>query len=131
MITAACIVTLKRAPNFRMVKDGTLALWSAFGVAGQEGIQLVAFGELAEEIDFGRLGIGDALSVVGTISLDAWQAKDGTERTTLKLVISKADPITPPEPKKRSARLGNRPAARSIPEADNDFDDDLPDWIAH
>ncbi|MBU2763754.1 single-stranded DNA-binding protein [Acidithiobacillus caldus] len=131
MITAACIATLKRAPNFRMVKDGTLALWSAFGAAGQDALQLVAFGDLAEEINFGDLGIGDALSVIGTISLDSWQAKDGTERTGLKLIISKADPISPPEPKKRSARRGNRPAARSIPEADNDFDDDLPDWIAH
>ena len=129
MITAACIVTLKRAPNFRMVKDGTLALWSAFGVAGQEGIQLVAFGELAEEIDFGRLGIGDALSVVGTISLDAWQAKDGTERTTLKLVISKADPITPPEPKKRSARRGNRPSVARVSTPEESFDDDLPDFL--
>lgn len=129
MITAACIVTLKRAPNFRMVKGGALALWSAFGVAGQDALQLVAFGDLAEEINFGDLGIGDALSVIGTISLDVWQTKDGTERTGLKLIISKADPISPPEPKKRSARRSTKSSVTAESTPEENFDDDLPDFL--
>ncbi len=131
MITAACIVTLKREPTFRLVKGDTLPLWSAFGVAGTEGVQLVAFGHLAEEIDFGSLGIGDAISVIGTLSLESWQAKDGTERTGLKLIISKADPIAPPEPKTRQPRRRAQAKAAPATTSEEDFDDELPDWGAH
>ncbi len=43
-----------------------------------------------------NLGEGDALTMTGTLSLNTWEGKDGTERSGLKIVASKAEAITPP-----------------------------------
>ncbi|PKY10065.1 hypothetical protein B1757_12350 [Acidithiobacillus marinus] len=125
-IIAACVITLKKAPTYRLAKDGTMPVWSAFGVSGNDAIQITAFRELAEQINFGMLGEGDAISVTGTLSLSTWEDKGGVERSGLKLIASKAEPVTPPAPKRRasSPRRSNASAPPTPPTAaHDDFDD--------
>ncbi|MCL5979782.1 MAG: single-stranded DNA-binding protein [Gammaproteobacteria bacterium] len=124
-ITAATTVILKKAPAYRLAKDGTLPVWSAFGMAGTDALGVTAFQSLAEELDAMNLGEGDALTVTGTISLNTWEGKDGTERSGLKIVASKAEVITPPAPKRRPRRSNQPPAP---PPLEPFYDDPLPDW---
>ena len=123
-IIAACVITLKKSPSFRLAKDGTLPVWSGFGMAGADAVGITAFKSLAEELDAMNLGEGDALSVVGTINLETWAGRDGMEHSGLKIVASKAEAITPPAPKRRasSPRRSTPP-----PAAYDDFDDPLPE----
>ncbi|MHB8249068.1 MAG: single-stranded DNA-binding protein [Acidithiobacillus sp.] len=120
-IIAACVITLKKAPTYRLVKDGTLPIWSAFGMAGTDALGIAAFKSLAEELDALHLGEGDAVIVTGTLCLNTWEGKDGTQHSGLKMIASKAEAIQPPSPKRRasSPRRSTGPA----PAADDDFDD--------
>lgn len=102
-----------------------MVVWSAFGVSGNDAIQITAFRELAEEINFGQLGEGDAISVVGSLSLNVWEGKDGTERSGLKLVISKDDPVAPPAPKQRRASSPRR--SQSPAPATGDYEEPFHD----
>lgn len=95
-ITAAAIITLKKPPSYRIVKDGTLPVWSAFGMAGGDAMSITAFAELAETLDALHLDVGGALSIIGDLSINEWEGKDGTKRSGLKMVLSKAEPITAP-----------------------------------
>jgi len=130
-ITAACVITLKKSPTYRLAKDGTMPVWSAFGMAGTDALGVTAFKSLAEELDALHLGEGDALTVTGTISLETWTGKDGIERSGLKIVASKAEAITPPAPKQRRAsspKRSDEPAPATPPaSAYDDFDDPLPE----
>jgi single-strand DNA-binding protein len=100
-ISAACVITLKKSPTYRLAKDGAMPVWSGFGMSGSDAIQITAFRELAEEINFGRLGEGDAIIVTGTISLNTWTGKDGSQHSGLKMIVTKAEPLTPPAPGRR------------------------------
>ncbi|MHB8180089.1 MAG: single-stranded DNA-binding protein [Acidobacteriaceae bacterium] len=99
-ITAACVITLKKSPSFKLVKEGTMAVWSAFGMSGTDALGITAFKSLAEELDALHLGEGDAVSVIGTLSLNTWEGKDGSQHSGLKMIASKAEAITPPAPKR-------------------------------
>ena len=123
-IIAACVITLKKSPTYRLAKDGTMPVWSAFGVSGNDAIQITAFRELAEQINFGMLGEGDAISVTGTLSLNTWEDKAGNQHSGLKMIASKAEPVTPPAPK-RGAPSPQRSTAPAAPPASayDDFDD--------
>ena len=99
-ITAACVITLKKSPTYRLAKGGTMPVWSGFGMAGTDAIGITAFKSLAEELDALHLSEGDAVTVTGTLSLNEWDGKDGSKRSGLRLVASKAEVIAPPAPKK-------------------------------
>jgi len=123
MINAALTATLNTTPITRMVKGGELALWSCFAKAGNDGVKLTAFGELAESLGARNLDIGDALVAVGRISLETWLGKDGEQRHALAVVMSKAEVLAAPVPKPRAPRRSPSPA-RPTPTADTpDFDD--------
>ncbi|WP_123103932.1 hypothetical protein [Acidithiobacillus sulfuriphilus] len=98
-IIAACVVTLKKPPSFKLAKDGTMPVWSGFGMAGTDALGITAFKSLAEELDALHLGEGDAVTVTGTISLNTWDGKDGTPHRGLKMIATKAEAITPPAPR--------------------------------
>ena len=131
-IIAACVITLKKSPTYRLAKDGTLPIWSGFGMTGTDALGITAFKSLAEELDALHLGEGDALSVVGIINLETWAGRDGIERSGLKIVASKAEAITAPTPKRRASSPQRNttpapaPAAPPAPAYD-DFDDPLPE----
>ena len=98
-ITAACVITLKKSPNYRLAKDGTMPVWSGFGMSGADALGITAFKTLAEELDALHLGEGDAITVTGTITLSTWEGKDGSQHSGLKMIASKADAIIAPTPK--------------------------------
>lgn len=102
-ITAACVITLKKAPTFRLVKDGTMPVWSAFGMAGTDAVGITAFKSVAEELDALQLGEGSTIIVTGTLTLNEWEGKDGTQHSGLKIIASKVEAISPPAPKKEHA----------------------------
>ncbi len=95
-IIAACVVTLKKPPTFKRVKDGTMPVWSAFGMSGTDALGITAFKGLAEELDALHLGEGDAVTVTGTLSLNTWEDKAGIQHSGLKMIASKAEAIAPP-----------------------------------
>ena len=101
-IIAACVITLKKSPAYRLAKEGTMPVWSGFGMSGTDAVGITAFRSVAEELDALHLGEGDAITVTGTLSLNTWEGKDGVEHSGLKIVASKAEVITPPAPKKES-----------------------------
>lgn len=103
-IIAACVITLKKAPTYRLAKDGTMPVWSAFGMAGADALGITAFKTLAEELDALHLGEGDAITVTGTITLNTWDGKDGSQHSGLKMIASKAEAIAPPTPQQQAAR---------------------------
>ena len=121
-IIAACVITLKKSPTYRLAKDGTLPVWSGFGMAGTDALGITAFKSLAEELDALHLGEGDALNVVGTINLETWAGRDGTERSGLKIVASKAEAITPPTPKRRASSPRRSDASTPPASAYDDFE---------
>ena len=130
-IIASCVITLKKAPTFKLVKEGTLPVWSAFGMSGTDALGVTAFKSLAEELDALHLGEGDALTVTGTINLETWAGRDGTERSGLKMIASKAEAITPPAPRGRasSPRRSDTSAPPATPApAYDDFNDPLPEY---
>ena len=124
-ITAACVITLKKSPTYRLAKDGTMPVWSAFGMSGTDALGIAAFKSLAEELDALRLGEGDAITVTGTITLNTWEGKDGSQHSGLKMITSKAEAIAPPAPRQRAAssRRGTGQAPAPAPAADDGFDD--------
>ncbi|OCX70057.1 hypothetical protein A6M27_12060 [Acidithiobacillus thiooxidans] len=99
-IIAACVITLKKPPTYRLAKDGTMPVWSAFGMSGTDALGITAFKTLAEELDALHLGEGDAVTVTGTLSLNTWEDKAGNQHSGMKLIASKAEPVTPPAPKR-------------------------------
>ncbi|MBW9249568.1 MAG: hypothetical protein GJU72_10960 [Acidithiobacillus ferriphilus] len=124
-ITAACVITLKKSPIYRLAKDGTMPVWSGFGMAGTDALGVTAFKSLAEELDALHLGEGDAITVTGTITLNTWEGKDGSQHSGLKMIASKAEAIAPPAPRQRAAssRRGTGQAPAPAPAADDGFDD--------
>ncbi|MEB8487286.1 MULTISPECIES: single-stranded DNA-binding protein [Acidithiobacillus] len=129
-IIAACVITLKKSPAYRLAKEGTMPVWSGFGMSGTDAVGITAFRSVAEELDALHLGEGDAITVTGTLSLNTWEGKDGVEHSGLKIVASKAEVITPPTPKRRasSPRRSDEPAPPTPPaSAYDDFDDPLPE----
>ncbi|WP_264318524.1 hypothetical protein [Acidithiobacillus ferriphilus] len=39
-IIAACVFTLKKSPTYRLAKDGTMPVWSAFGITGDQAYRI-------------------------------------------------------------------------------------------
>jgi hypothetical protein len=39
-IIAACVFTLKKSPTYRLAKDGTMSVWSAFGITGDQAYRI-------------------------------------------------------------------------------------------
>ena len=103
-ITAACVITLKKSPIYRLAKDGTMPVWSGFGMAGTDALGVTAFKSLAEELDALHLGEGDAITVTGTITLNTWEGKDGSQHSGLKMIASKAEAIIAQAPKRGGSR---------------------------
>ncbi len=103
-ITAACVITLKKSPTYRLAKDGTMPVWSGFGMAGTDALGVTAFKSLAEELDALHLGEGDAITVTGTITLNTWEGKDGSQHSGLKMIASKAEAIIAQAPKRGGSR---------------------------
>ena len=107
------------------MKGGELPLWSCFAKAGQESVKLTAFGDLAEDLDQRGLGLGDVLTVHGRISLETWQGKDGTDRHALAIVMTRAEPLAAPEPRKPRKRSSPRPKPAAPAGGPESFDDPL------
>jgi len=123
MINAALTATLNTTPTFRMVKNGELALWSCYARAGTDSVKLTAFSELAETLGERKLDVGDALVVVGRITLETWQDKDGEQRHALAIVLTKAEVLVAPASKPRRASTAK---PKFTPTTDGNFDDALP-----
>ena len=121
-IIAACVITLKKSPTYRLAKDGTMPVWAGFGMAGTDAVGITAFRSVAEELDALHLSEGDAITVTGTLSLNTWETKDGTERSGLKIVASKAEVITPPTPKRRASSPRRSDASTPPASAYDDFE---------
>lgn len=125
MIAAACVIRLKRTPRYHVAQSGT-AVWSGWGLAGDQALGVVAFKSLADELNTAALGEGDSLTVHGTLQLEEWE-KNGEPRHGLKLIADKAQPVRPPARKRRSAgargHQSTPPAPDGVP-----FDDELPNF---
>lgn len=124
MIAAACVIRLRNTPRYHIAQSGT-AVWSGWGLSGDQSLGVVAFNELANELNDAALGDGDSITVHGNLQLEEWTGNDGQTRHGLKLIASKVDPVRPPARKKRSrtpaARGASLPDTGSVP-----FNDELP-----
>ena len=125
-ITAACVITLKKPPTYRLAQDGKLPVWSGYGISGKDALSITAFRGLAEELEALQLGEGDALSVIGDVSLNNWVGKDGAEYFGLKLIVSKAEAITAPVPKRRATSKRTPPKEAPAQDEPPFYDDPIP-----
>ena len=127
MIRALITGELVANPQERTTKAGKpFALARAAVPQGEDGrvfCSVICFEEAAVARLL-QLKAGASVSLAGTLKVGTWQAKDGTTRAQLDLVVDEVASTTP-RPRKRAERPGSGPAGHTF--------DDLPgagdlDW---
>jgi len=127
MIRALITGELVATPQERTGKTGKpFALARAAVPQGEDGrvfCSVICFEEAAVARLL-QLKAGASVSLAGTLKVGTWQAKDGTTRAQLDLVVDEVASTTP-RPRKRAERPGSGPAGHTF--------DDLPgagdlDW---
>jgi len=128
MIRALITGELVATPQERTGKTGKpFALARAAVPQGEDGrvfCSVICFEEAAVARLL-QLKAGASVSLAGTLKVGTWQAKDGTTRAQLDLVVDEVASTTP-RPRKRAERPGSGPAGHTF--------DDLPgagdlDWM--
>jgi len=123
MIECAFSGRLGRDPEHRRVKGGELPMLSfALAVetkAGDQWVRVALFGDRADELAAG-LKKGDRAYVEGRLTLETWNAADGSTKSGLSVVATLVQPLRKigrqrPRPARDNGN-GNRRPAGGLPE---------------